>query len=388
MPDTTQAQPRLFTPGPVDSPERVRQVLMLPVRHHRTRGFAEILQRVRKQLARVWQAEGWDSLVYTCTGTGSLEAAVVNFMKRDAKAVFVGGGKFGERWGKILRAYQCEAIEYEHAWGTAADPDRLASILRSNTGVRAVYLTSTDTSTGVRNDVPALAAAVRANSDALIVVDCVCDFGGATDIRPNEWDIDVAVSCSQKCLMLPPGLGMATVSSRAWTFHETADLPRFYFDWSAELKKQNTQSVTAWTSPTSMIRALQESLAMIEEEGLPQVFARYRRHSAAVRAGIKAMGLTVFAESPSDGVTSVRAPEGVQVASFLDWVEDNRNIRMANGQDQIKNKIFRIGNMGNMRDQDMLDVISGIEAGLEFAGVKTPLGQAVAATSEALGTQR
>jgi len=301
--------PRLFAPGPTTVHERVRNAMMLPVMHHRSPEFKQVVGELRSSMERLWHTPGWDCLVMPCSGTGAMEGAVVNFMRSGAKAINVSGGKFGERWAAILRTYGCEVIELRKPWGHAVSADELADVLARHRDARAVYLTSADTSTGVEHPIPELARLIREQTDALVVVDCICDFGGARDIRPAEWGIDVAVSASQKCLAVPPGLGLAAISPRAWQCAASADLPRYYFDWQLEAERQR-EHITKNTSPVNLMRGLLESIRMIEEETLDRVVARHAIIARATRAAVTALGLALFPHVSSNGLTVVEIPDG------------------------------------------------------------------------------
>src|SRR5712691_2409997 len=211
----------LFAPGPVAVHERVRAVLGGPVLHHRAPEFREILGKTRQKLKRLWQTPTWEPLMFTSSGSGAMEGPVVNFMRRGEKAITVSAGKFGERWARILATYGCEPVELRLEWGKVCDVEQVLQLIDRNPEIRAVFMTSADTSTGVEHPIEVLGPAIRKRTDALIVVDCICDLGGA-DVAPERWQADVAVGTSQKCLGLPPGLGLAVIAPRAWEFSKTA----------------------------------------------------------------------------------------------------------------------------------------------------------------------
>lgn len=376
--------PGLFAPGPVYVPERIRSAMAAPLVHHRSPQFKVMFGDIRERLKRVWNADGWEPLVFASSGSGAMEGAVVNFMRRDSSALVVSAGKFGERWGHILRAYGCEVVHHKLEWGRALDPEDVLRLVRDNKDLRAVYLTSTDTSTGVLHPLEVLAPEIRKISDALIVVDSICDFGGGRPLRPLEWNADVFVSCSQKCLLLPPGLGIAHIGPRAWAFQETADLPRFYFDWKAEYKRHTEDNLTAYTSPVSLMRGLQESLAMIEEQGMPAVEARYQRVATAVRAGVEALGLSVFPDVPGDSLTVVRCGDDLDGVELVSRLRDDYDIQLGNGQNQIKGKIFRIGHMGVFGELEVVGLFSRLEQVLHDIGHRRfNWGESVAAVQRA-----
>ena len=373
---------RLFAPGPVEVPERIRLALGEPVYHHRSADFRSILADVRERLGRLWQAPGWEPLVLNCSGSGAMEGAVVNLMSRGEKAINVCAGKFGERWGHILRAYGCEVVELTLEWGRSVTPGEVLALLAKHPDVKAVYLTSADTSTGGEHPIEVLGPAIRAVSDALVVVDCICDFGGARDIRPIDWQIDAAVSCSQKCLLLPPGLGLATLGPRAIQRMQSADLGRFYFDWKLELVRQRDERLTAWTSAVNLIRGLQESLAMIEEEGLERVVERYARQAAAVGAAVRATGLDLFPELPTSALTAVRCGPELDGTRVVELARSKYRYQFVNGQDRLKGKIFRIGNLGVQHDADIIGAVHVLERVLaDLGALRCRPGEAVAAAA-------
>jgi aspartate aminotransferase-like enzyme len=363
----------------------VRLALGERVHHHRTVEFRAVLADVRQRLSRLWQAPGWEPLVLNCSGSGAMEGAVVNLMRRGDKAVNVCAGKFGERWGHILRAYGCEVIELSLEWGRSVRPDEILALLARHRDVTTVFLTSADTSTGGEHPIELLGPAIRAESDALVVVDCICDFGGARDIRPIEWQIDAAVSCSQKCLLLPPGLGLAVLGPRALQRMEGADLDRFYFDWRLELSRQRDERLTAWTSAVNLIRGLQQSLIMIEEEGLARVVERYARQGAAVRAAIETAGLATFPDAPTNALTAVRCEPDLDGTRVVDLAQSRHGYRFVNGQDRLKGKIFRVGHMGVHHDADIVGVVHVVECVLaELGALRCRPGDAVAAAAARL----
>jgi len=379
--------PRLFAPGPVAVHERVRAALGAPVLHHRSPEFKAVLARARELLRRLWQAPEWEPLVFASTGTGAMEAAVVNFMRRDAKAITVSAGKFGERWARILSAYGCEPVELKLDWGKACDVERVLDLIDQHPDIRAVFLTSADTSTGVAHPIDVLGPAIREKTDALLVVDCVCDLAGA-DVDPFRWRADVAIGASQKCLGLPPGLGLAVVGPRASSFCKSADLPRFYFDWRKE-RERHQENLTAYTTSVSLVCGLVESLTMImDEEGLPAVVDRHRRHGGAVRAAVEALGLSCLPETPTNTLTVVKCPPGLDGTRVFSHMFDRYGYRIANGQDQLKGSIFRLGHMGQLTTDDILGLIDRVEQTLRDLGVAIPgVGVGVAAAQRSLAAR-
>ena len=378
---------RLFAPGPVAVHERVRAVLGAPVLHHRSPEFKDVLGRTRQMLRWLWQVSDWEPLIFTSSGSGAMEGAVVNFMQQRAKAITISGGKFGERWARILAAYGCEPIELKLEWGKVCDVEQVLQLVKAHPDVRAIFMTSADTSTGVEHPIEILGPAIRELTDALLVVDCICDLGGA-DVAPTRWQADVAVGTSQKCLGLPPGLGLAVVAPRAWEFSKTADLPRFYCDWRRELERHQ-ENLTAYTSSVSLICGLAESLAMIQEEGLPAVVDRHRRFGTATRAAIEAFGLESLPEAPTNCLTVVKCPEGLDGTQVVSHLFDRYGYRIANGQDHLKGQVFRLGHMGALTHEEVLGLVDHVERTLRDLGVRSArAGAGIDAAGPILATQR
>ncbi|OGP86506.1 MAG: hypothetical protein A2Y95_07975 [Deltaproteobacteria bacterium RBG_13_65_10] len=323
-------------------------------------------------------------MLFASSGTGAMEGAVSNLLRRGDEAIVVRGGKFGERWAEICEAYGVRPHNIDVIWGEAVDPSDVAKALKAHPKARAVYFQACETSTGVWHPVKEIAETVHAHSDALVVCDGITGIG-VQDIPVEAWGLDVAITGSQKALMLPPGLAFASVSPRAWKSVETSDLPKYYFQWKKEhsslLKNQS-----AWTPAISLIIGLREALRMMKEETLPAIFERHARLAAATRAGILGLGLALFApKSPANALTSVKGPEGIDTGKISKTLRDQLGVTIAGGQGAAKGKIFRIAHLGYA---DRFDVIIGIAA-LEFAlaslGYPVKIGEGVKAAEERLG---
>ncbi len=374
--------PRLFAPGPVDVPERVRRALAEPLCHHRTPEFTEIFADIRAQLRRLWHLPSdWEPLVLSCSGTGAMEGLVASFMSRGAKALVISSGKFGERFSEILNAYGCQVIELRKEWGQDVQVEEVLSLVKAHPDLRAVYMLSADTSTGIQHELSVLGPAIREHTDALLVADCICDFGGASDCDPAAWQVDVAISAGHKCLMIPPGIGIAVVSERAWTFHQTSDLPKYYLDWKRELDFHRKDG-NASTSSVNLLRGLHESMTMIEEQGLPNVLQRYARLASGCRAAIEALGLQLLPEVATNAVTVVKGPASMDCTAFIDHLAKSYGFRIANGQGHLKGKLFRIGHMGMQSEGPLLGLLNALESALvDVRVVDRHRGAAVAAAA-------
>ncbi len=361
---------RLYTPGPTPIPERIRRVMSEPIIHHRTAEFTEIFRDVSAGLKPLFGTTQ-DVMTLAASGTGGLEAAVANCCQSGQTLVSVNAGKFGERWTDLGRAYRLDVAELTVPYGQVATPEQLADFLDAQPHtVQAVGLTHSETSTGALHDIKELASVAR-DRGALVMVDAITSLG-VHPIQMDEWGLDAVISGSQKGLMLPPGLAFVSLSEKARAAMIHADLPRFYFD-LAEAAKQLAKGTTPFTPAISLIIGLKESLAMLNEEGLDQVFARHARLAAAAREGVRALGLPLFAASPSNGVTSVGPITEPNPDLLVKTLRANHGMRLAGGQGTMKGKIFRIGHMGAYNDQDVTDVLlalSSVLSELKVEGVR------------------
>src|SRR5436305_6490873 len=306
----------LMTAGPTPLPPRVSQVMAEPILYHRAPVFIEIYERALANLQRVFQT-GNAGLGVAASGSGAMESAVANLVAPGEPAVVAQAGKFGERWGELARAYGAETTELSFEWGEKIDPGRVDEALGAlDQPARALFATQSETSTGVLNDVRALADVARAH-DTILAVDAVSGLG-AIDLPQDEWGVDVVVAGSQKSLMTPPGLAFASVSARALAAAEQNPGPRYYFDWSKTAQGQREQPANSpFTPAVTLWRALDVALELIFEEGLEAVFERHTILARAARAGIEALGLERFGPDDPDAnaVTAARLPESIDGAS-------------------------------------------------------------------------
>ncbi|OYD09751.1 pyridoxal-phosphate-dependent aminotransferase family protein [Paludifilum halophilum] len=355
---------RLQIPGPTPVPPRVQQAMAQPMIGHRDPDCSRLVQECSRRLQPVLGARE-PVLPLTSSGTSALEAAVVNTVSPGEEAAVVVTGAFGDRFAKILKRYQVQLHRLDLPWGEACPPETLASFLKEHPGVKAVFLTYCETSTGVLNPVEELAATVRQLTDALVIVDGVSCVG-AVPAKAEAWGIDILVTGSQKALMLPAGLSFAAVSERAWQVIEKNPQPRFYLDFQA-YRNHLEKDTTPFTPAVSLLFGLREVLDMIEEEGLEKVFQRHRLMMKMTREGIKAMGLSPLTSDEAASPT-VTAVQGGKSWSPEDLRKELRRlgIRLAGGQQHLKGKIFRIGHMGY---HDPLDILAALSA-IEIAGVR------------------
>ena len=373
----------LLAPGPTPVPERVLMAMAMPIIHHRSPEFEPVFKDVREGLKWIFQTAG-EVLVFASSGTGAMEGAVANLLRRGDEAICIRGGKFGERWSEICETYGVTAHNVDVVWGEAVDPAAIGDALKKHPNARAVYFQACETSTGVRHPVKEIAETVRASSDALVVCDGITGIG-VSNIPTDAWGLDVVVGGSQKAFMLPPGLAFASVSDRAWKSAETSDLPKYYFNWKAERKAlQKNQS--AYTPAISLLVGLRESLAMMKEETLEGMFDRHAKLAAATRAGVQAIGLDLLAaKSPADAVTAVRGPEGIDTGKITKTLRDQLGVTIAGGQSELKGKIFRISHFGYVTRFDVLTAIGAVEIALNSLGYPLKMGEGVKAAVENLG---
>jgi aspartate aminotransferase-like enzyme len=365
----------LFTPGPTTVPPEVLAALAEPVVHHRGSDFRGVFKECLDRLKQVFKTSS-DVLLYTASGTGGMESAVANLCSPGNRVVVVSAGSFGERWAALVERYGCEVHAVRYEWGEAPAADDVAAALQEAGDARAVFLTQSETSTGVIADVQAIAAAVRP-SGAHVVVDAVSSLG-AVPLDVDGWGVDVACSGSQKALMTPPGLAMLSVSEAVWEPEGSASSPRFYFDWERTRRAQE-QLDSAFTPATSLVVALNVALGMILDGGLEQAFERHRLLGRACREGAKAMGLELF--SPDDDsaavVTAIKTPEGVDATELVSLLRDRYGVQLANGQAHLKGKIFRIGHIGYYDVFDIATALGAVELGLVDLGADIERGAAV-----------
>ncbi len=366
----------LLTPGPTPVPERIALAMAQPILHHRAPAFEKLFAQVREDLKWLFQTKQ-DVLVFLSSGTGAMEGAVTNFLRRGDKAIVVNGGKFGERWGKICKAYGVEVVEVKVEWGKAVEPAQVAKALEQHPEAKAVYVQASESSTGVAHPVKEICALTRARPSTITVVDAISALG-AFDLPMDAWGMDVLLSGSQKALMLPPGLAFAAASEKAWKLAETADLPRFYFNWKKEREMQ-AKNQTNYTPAVSLIVGLAEVLRWLKEDGLEKTFRRHTRMSLAARAAVTALGMKLYTDSPSMALTTVIAPEGVDTDKLVKVLRDRYGVTLVGGQDQAKGRIFRIAHLGYFDEFDICTAITAVERALADMGVKVELGKGVGA---------
>jgi aspartate aminotransferase-like enzyme len=371
----------LLAPGPTPVPPEALLAMALPIIHHRAPDFLPVLDSAKKGLQWIYQTKN-DVLILCSTGTGGMVGSVNNFLNPGDDVLVINGGKFGERWTKICQAYGMKVEEIAVEWGYAVKPEQVEAALKKNPKIKAVFVQANETSTGVFHDVKTLAGIVK-KTDAIFVVDAISALV-AHDIRTDEWGIDVMIGGSQKGVMLPPGLSFVSVSDKAWKMADTAKTPKFYFNFKKE-RENLAKNQTLFTSAVTLIIGLNECVKMLQAEGLDKIFARHERLARATRAGAGALGLKLFPkESPSNALTAIEAPAGVDGQAIYKDLRVKYGITGAGGQDKLKGKIFRIAHLGYADTFDVITAIAGIEMVLKGLGHPVKLGTGVGAAQEIL----
>ena len=369
----------LMIPGPTNVPHRVLRALSKPMVGHRSDDFHRCFDEVTAGLKDVFRTKN-GTYVFAASGTGAMEAALANTISPGGPVLCVSNGVFGDRFAKIAKAYGFDVTPLSFPPGVGADPDSLKKALGEKR-FKAVTMQHNETSTGVLNDLQALAAVVRA-TDALLIVDAISGVLSAP-LETDAWGIDLLIAGSQKAFMLPPGLAFLSVSERAWKAVETCKSPSFYFNLPA-MRTAAEKSETAYTPALNLFFGLQEALEVIMEEGIEASIARHGKLRDAVRAGVRALGLTLLAEDwcASRSVTAIKAPAGIDEAKMRKWVRQQYSILMTGGQGALRGEIFRIGHLGYVFEPDVIATMAALERGLANAGYPVEPGKAVVAAQQ------
>lgn len=371
-----------MTPGPTPIPPQVSAAMSKPIIHHRTAEYRKIFAEATRGLKYVFQTEK-EVYTFASSGTGAMEAAVANLLSPKDKAVVVQGGKFGQRWAEICRAYGVEVIPIDVNWGEAVQPQKIAEVLEENTGpIKAVFTTLCETSTGVLHPIKRIAEILKA-SETVLVVDAISALGSC-ELYTDAWAIDVVVAGSQKGLMLPPGLSFLSISEKAWELVKQAQSPCYYFDLRGAKEALEKQD-TPFTPAITLVIGLKEALELIQKKGLENIWADHKKMAEATREAMHAMGLEIFSSVPSEAVTAVTVPQGIDGDNLVRALRERFNIWIAGGQGKLKGKIFRIAHMGYIEEQDIILTISSLEMVLDELGYKVPLGKGVKAAEEVFG---
>jgi aspartate aminotransferase-like enzyme len=356
----------LMTPGPTPVPEDIRLEMAKPIIHHRTKEYQAIFKDVTEGLKKIFKTSN-DVYTFTSSGTGAMEASIVNVLSTGDRIIVVRGGKFGERFGDIAKAYGVEVIPLDVEWGSAPKPEAIKELLKKNPGVKGVYTTLCETSTATVFDIKAIGEVVRA-TDALFVVDTISGLG-ADEFENDKWGVDIAICGSQKGLMIPPGLAFCSVSEKAWKAAEGSKLPKFYFNFK-KYKKALADTDTPFTSAITLVIGLKKAIERINGQGIDNVIAEHTAQARAFREACKALCLDIFSKSPSSAVTGVCTPAGMDADALIKLLKTEYGVTFAGGQESLKGKIFRAAHMGGIDKEHTIESIKALESALAKLGHK------------------
>ena len=356
----------LRIPGPTPCPDEVLQAMTKQMINHRGEEFQQILNDVTANLKQLFQTKG-DVFVLTSSGTGGMEAAIVNMLSPGDKVLSVSIGLFGERFASVAQQFGAEVIPLHYEWGRAADIDDIRRALQNEPEIKAVLVTHNETSTGVTNDLASISSMVK-EFDKLLIVDAMSSLG-CINLPVDDWHCDVTITCSQKGWMAPPGFAMISLSPEAWQAHSKAKMPRFYWDFT-RAKSYLEKGQTPWTPGISTVYALSTSLGLVLKEGLSNRLARHARVGKFTRDGLKSLGLSLFADEnyASNAVTAIAATNGLDTKRLLKIMREEHQVVLGGGQGKLDGKIFRIGHMGWVTEDDIEPVISALKVALPQAG--------------------
>ncbi len=368
---------RIMTPGPTPVPVDVLLEGAKETLYHRNPEFEKMLANASEGLKKVFRTEGY-VFILASSGTGAMEAAVANTVSPGDKVITVVGGKFGERWADLCKSYGANTYEIDMEWGDYLRVEQVEKALKENPDTKVVFTTLSETSTGVVNDIKAVAEVVK-NTDAILVVDAVSGLI-AEPLEMDKWGVDIAVAGSQKAFMMPPGLAFVAVrGEKAWKRIEASKSPRYYFDLRAYKKKYTD---TPYTGAVNLVYQLNKSLTMIESETIEKVWKRHAIFAKAMRNGIQALGLELFAKKPGNVLTAVKIPTEIDGLEFLKVCREKYGMVFSGGQSQLKGKIFRISNLGYVDKLDMLSALATVEMVMNEMGKHVPIGAGLKAMEE------
>jgi len=373
---------RLFTPGPTPLlMEAQARTLTAANLHHRTEAFRKIMSETLELLKYYFHTQN-DVLIFASSGTGAMEGSLSNLVSPGERILVGTAGKFGERWLSLAQAYGIEAVKVETPYGQPVDVAAMKQKLATGGPFRAVYIQATETSTAVMNDVQSLAEAVKNYPATCLVVDAITGLG-TTDLRPDEWGLDIVIGGSQKAVMIPPGLAFVSVSEKAWGLMAKARLPRSYFDFAKERKNQ-VKGETAYTPATTLVISLHAALQYVKELGRENLIGNAALLAAVTREAVLALGLKLFAaSSPANAATAVCAPEGLDSGAIIKELRNRFGAIVANGQGSMKGQIFRLAHLGYYDMPDLFAIVAALEVALVKLGQKVELGRGVRAAQEA-----
>jgi len=356
---------QLRTPGPTPCPPQALQAMSKQMINHRGKEFGQILNSVTEKLKQVFQTKA-DVFLLTASGTGGLEAAIVNTLSPGDKVLSLTNGAFSNRFADIAEQYGAKVKRLTFEWGEPASPKAVREALSTDSDIKAVLVTHNETSTGVTNDLKEISSVVK-EFEKLLLVDAVSSLG-SIDLPVDDWCCDIVITGSQKGWMAPPGLAMVSVGEEAWKAHAQARMPRYYWDFT-KAKDYLQLGQTPWTPAVSICYAVDATLDLMLAEGLPNIFARHARIAQMTRNGVKSLGLSLFAKDShaSNTVTAVNAGDKIDVSKLIQILNDEYDVIIAKGQRKLSGKIFRIGHLGLVNENDIEIVLEALAQALPKA---------------------
>jgi aspartate aminotransferase-like enzyme len=356
---------QLRIPGPTPCPPQAREAMRRQMINHRGPEFGKILNAITGKLKQVFQTKG-DVFVLTASGTGGLEAAIVNTLSPADKVLSISNGAFGERFADIATRYGADVVRLSFEWGKPVDLEVIEKTLQANGSIKAVLATHNETSTGMTNNLDEISGMVR-RFDKLLLVDAISSLG-CINLPTDDWNCDIVVTASQKGWMVPPGLAMVSVSEKAWQAHSEAKMPRYYWD-LGKARDFLLKGQTPWTPAVSIFYALDVTLDLMLSEGLGNVFARHAQVGQTARNGVKSLGLSIFPDEKyaSNTVTAVNGADNIDVAKLIQILREEHNVILAGGQQKLSGRIFRIGHLGLVYEKDMKSVLEALDRALPRA---------------------
>lgn len=357
---------QLRIPGPTPCPPSTLQAMSKQMINHRGKEFGNLFNSITEKLKQVFQTRG-DVLILTCSGTGGLEAAIVNTLSPGDKILAVSCGAFGDRFTDIAEQYGANVKRLSFEWGKPVDVQTIDKALRAEADIKAVLVTHNETSTGITNDIAEISSVVK-KSDRLLLVDAVSSLG-CIDLPVDDWHCDVVITGSQKGWMAPPGLAMVSMSEKAWQAYTNAKMPRYYLDFS-KARDYSQKGQTPWTPAISICYALNASLDLMLNEGLPDIFARHARVAQMTRNGIRSLGLSLLAQDShaSNTVTAVKGNDKLDIPKLIQVLRDEYDVVIAGGQRKLSGKILRIGHLGLVEENDIIVILEALSKALPKAG--------------------
>ena len=372
----------LQVPGPTNIPDRILRAMNAPTIDHRGPKFAALSKSVLERIKLIFKSTD-PVVIYPSAGTGAMEASLVNTLNEGDKIIMFETGEFARQWCQAAERFKINVDYVPGNWRTGADPNIVKEKLLADkkNEIKAVLVTHNETSTGIKSRVEEIRKAIdETNHPALFMVDTISSLG-SYNYEHQKWKVDVTVAGSQKGLMLPPGLSFNAISNKALEAYKNSKMPKSYFDWG-QMLENNKSGFYPYTPATNLLYGLNESIDMLQEEGLDNVFARHKRLADATRLAVEAWGLEILAKNPierSDSITAIMVPDGHDSDNLRKIIYDNYNMSLGTGLNKVKSKVFRIGHLGDLNELSLMGALAGVEMGLKQSGIPYKSGGIMAA---------